>query len=246
VIPPVDPNDPLPEPEVVQLVDPTVEQLTALYEISFSGANIQRFSLGDRMAQIQQGLTGFVSQMTLAPAPTGKEVEGKELPPAFQPGPQNRWGVWVSGSGDFVHLSSTSDALGYDFTTGDISFGIDYLLITDHLAVGIFGGYSHTWANLQPSGSIGVNTGRGGVYATYFNQGWYVNAAAWGGGNSYSTSRQGLSGSANGDTSGAEVSTFGETRYDIHLGGLSFGPLASIQYTNVSIGGSVNKHHWFR
>ena len=35
--------------------------------------------------------------------------------------------------------------------------------------------------NLQPSGDIDVNTGRGGLYATYFDKGFYVNAAAYGG-----------------------------------------------------------------
>jgi hypothetical protein len=34
--------------------------------------------------------------------------------------------------------------------------------------------------NLQPSGDIHVNTGRGGLYATYFDKGFYVNAAAYG------------------------------------------------------------------
>jgi hypothetical protein len=76
-------------PEVVTIIDPTVEQLTSLYEVSFSGANMQRFNLGDRMFQIQQGMTGFVSPITPVPppAPTGKEInegkggEGKAPPP---------------------------------------------------------------------------------------------------------------------------------------------------------------------
>jgi outer membrane autotransporter protein len=220
--------------------------LTSLYEIPFSGANIQRFSLGDRMFQIQQGMTGFVSQIAPVPIPT-KETEGKgeegkkELPPAYQPSPQNRWGIWINGSGNWVNLDSTSDALGYRFTSGTVSVGVDYLVIPGHLALGAFGAYSHTRGDLSPTGSIEVNTGRGGVYATYFNQGWYVNAAAWGGGNSYSTSRQGILGSANGDTSGSEVSTFGEAGYVCHVGGLSFGPLVSMQYTNVSFD-SFNEH----
>jgi autotransporter-associated beta strand protein len=53
VVPPVNPNEPLPEPEVDQLVDPTAEELTSLYQIGFSAATMQRFSLGDRMFQIQ-------------------------------------------------------------------------------------------------------------------------------------------------------------------------------------------------
>ncbi|MGA8655972.1 MAG: autotransporter-associated beta strand repeat-containing protein, partial [Chthoniobacterales bacterium] len=56
-LPPVNPEAPIPEEDVVQLLDPTVEQLTALFEISFSGSNIQRFNLDDRMTQIQRSIT---------------------------------------------------------------------------------------------------------------------------------------------------------------------------------------------
>jgi outer membrane autotransporter protein len=154
LLPPLNPDEPISKEEVVQLLIPNVEQLSALYEIGFSAANMQRFNLGDRMFQIQQGMTGFVSPITPAPlpAPTGKEitegkgVEGKAPPPAQQPGPTNRWGIWANGWGDFVHLDSTSAAQGYNFTTGGMSAGVDYL-ITDHFAVGLFGGYSHTWVN---------------------------------------------------------------------------------------------------
>jgi len=235
-VPPVEPDEPLPEGVVVQLVDPTAEELTALYEIGFSGANIQRFSLGDRMFQIQQGTVEVVPTVTptLTTKEEGKEVEAKAPLPAPQPGP--RWGVWASGWGDWVNVDGTSTADGYNFTTGGMSAGVDYL-ITDHLAVGLFGGYSHTWVSFQPSGSASVNTGRGGLYGTYFDRGWWVNAAIWGGGSSYSTSRQAILGAANGDTGGAEFSTFGETGYDFHCGNLAFGPTVAMQYTYVSIGG---------
>ena len=244
LLPPLNPDEPISKEEVVKLVVPNVEQMTALYEIGFSAANMQRFNLGDRMFQIQQGMTGFVSPITPAPlpAPTGKEitegkgVEGKAPPPAPQPGPTNRWGIWANGWGDFVHLDSTSAAQGYNFTTGGMSAGVDYL-ITDHFAVGLFGGYSHTWVNFNSSGAADVNTGRGGLYATYFQQGWWINAAVWGGGNSYSTSRQALAGQANGETDGWELSTFGDAGYDFHCGDLSFGPTVSMQYTDVHIGG---------
>jgi uncharacterized protein YhjY with autotransporter beta-barrel domain len=244
LLPPLNPDEPISKEEVVQLLIPNVEQMTALYEIGFSAANMQRFNLGDRMFQIQQGMTGFVSPITPSPlpAPTGKEitegkgVEGKAPPPAQQPGPTNRWGIWANGWGDFVHLDSTSAAQGYNFTTGGMSAGVDYL-ITDHFAVGLFGGYSHTWVNFNSSGSADVNTGRGGLYATYFQQGWWINAAVWGGGNSYSTSRQALAGQANGETDGWELSTFGDAGYDFHCGDLSFGPTVSMQYTDVHVSG---------
>jgi outer membrane autotransporter protein len=100
----------------------------------------------------------------------------------------------------------------------------------------LFGAYAHTWTDLKP-GNVDVDTGRGGLYATWFDHGFWVNAGVWAGYNSYSTSRAGLLGPANGSTDGYEISTFGETGYDFHCGNLSFGPIAAMQYTNVHLNG---------
>jgi fibronectin-binding autotransporter adhesin len=230
-----------PAPPVVGVPDPTAEQLTALFEIPFSGANIQRFNLDDRMTQIQRGLAGFVSPPPPAPPPaTGKEALGKETagkaPPPPPPAPAPRWGVWANGWGEFANVDDAGLAKGYRFTTGGMSAGIDYR-ITEHLAVGLFGGYSHTWTDFRP-GNADVDTGRGGLYATYFDPtGWWVNVGAWGGYNSYSTSRHTLLGLANGSTEGYEVSTFGDAGYNIYCGNLTFGPIVSMQYTTAHISG---------
>jgi outer membrane autotransporter protein len=214
-----------------------------MFEIPFSGANTQRFNLTDRMTQIQRGSTGFVSAVppTPAPIPTGKEIWEKEVvPPALVPGPTNRWGVWVNGWGDWVNVNDDNGAKGYNFTTGGVSVGVDYR-ITDNLAVGIFGAYAHTWTSLNP-GSIDVNTGRGGLYATYWNQGFYINGGVYAGGNSYDTSRGELTNTlANGSTSGYEVSTFVGTGYDFHFGDLSLGPVFAAQYTTVHIDGFTER-----
>jgi fibronectin-binding autotransporter adhesin len=238
-LPPVDPGEPIPPKFLLSFLDPTVEQLTSMFEIPFSGANTQRFNLTDRMTQIQRGSTGFVSAVppTPAPIPTGKEIGKKEVvPPALVPGPTNRWGVWVNGWGEWVNVNDDNGAKGYNFTTGGVSVGVDYR-ITDYLAIGLFGTYAHTWTSLNP-GSIDVNTGRGGLCATYWNQGFYINGAIYGGYNSYDTSRGELTNTlANGSTSGYEVSTFVDTGYDFHFGDLSFGPVFAAQYTNVHVDG---------
>jgi outer membrane autotransporter protein len=242
-LPPVDPDNPIPVPEEIAILDPTAEELTSLYEISFSGANIQRFNLDERLTEIQRGSTGFSSNTSVYNSPTsydGKrsvadEKSGKETPPIPQPTPQNRWGVWSTGWGDFVDVQGSNIAKGYNFTTGGVTVGIDYRIM-DHLAIGVFGSYAHTWTDLNP-GSVDVNTGRGGLYATYFNHGFYVNAAAFGGYNSYDTSRAGLLGFASGNTDGGEFSTFVDAGYDLHLGNFTIGPIAALQYTYVSVSG---------
>jgi autotransporter-associated beta strand protein len=175
-LPPVNPQKSLLS-FLLKVLNPTAEQLTSLFEIPFSGANTQRFNLDNRFAEIQRGSTGFVSPLPTVPT-TGKETvfqkDGKTVsqPPVFQPGPQNRWGVWVNGWGDFVSVDNDNSAKGYNFTTGGGSVGIDYR-ITDSLAVGIFGSYAHTWTDLKP-GDVNVNTGRGGLYASYWNKGFYI------------------------------------------------------------------------
>ena len=237
-LPPVQPGEPLPPSFLLPVLDPTAEELTSLYQIGFSAENMQRFNLGDRMFQIQQSvvLPPPVSPYQPSYTKEGKEVEGK-APPAPPPIPINRWGVWASGWGDFGNVDSTSAAQGYRFTLGGVSAGVDYLLIPNHWAVGLFGGYSHSWVHLTPSGSADANTGRGGLYVTYFNQGWWVDVAGWAGGTNYSTSRQGILGMANGSTSGWEASTFGEAGKDFLCGNFTFGPVVAMQYTNVHVNG---------
>jgi outer membrane autotransporter protein len=154
--------------------------------------------------------------------------------PILQRAAENRWGVWVTGFGDFVNVDGDGNANGYNFTTGGVSLGIDYR-ITDQLAIGVMGDYSHTWTSLDPSGHIDVDSGRGGVYATWFNHGIYFNGAIYGGHNNYDSSRASLGGLATGSTEGSEWSAFIGGGYDFHLGALTAGPIASLQYTDVGI-----------
>jgi outer membrane autotransporter protein len=174
------------------------------------------------------------------PAPTGKEVtegkgvvvgkEIKEAPTAaLQPAPGNRWGVWITGFGDFVNLDNEGSVQGYNFTNGGVTIGVDYRL-TDNVVIGFMGGYAHSWTDLNPSGTTDVNTGWGGGYAGYFGQGLYIVGAIFGGADSFSTTRATfLGGSATGNSSGYVFSAFAAGGYDFHLGQLTIGPTAALQ-----------------
>ena len=104
-LPPVNPEEPIPPKFLLSFLDPTVEQLTSMFEIPFSGANTQRFNLTDRMTQIQRGSTGFVSAVppTPAPIPTGKEIWEKRGCPSslgtWSDQPLGRLGEWLGRLG---------------------------------------------------------------------------------------------------------------------------------------------------
>jgi outer membrane autotransporter protein len=241
---------------LISLLDPNVEQLTAPFEIWFSEATTQRFNIENRFDDIIAGSTGFVSNVNdPTPAPTGKEVtegkgvvvgkEIKEAPPSpLQPAPGNRWGVWVTGFGDFVNVDNEGSVQGYNFTNGGVTIGVDYRL-TDNVVIGLMGGYAHSWTDLNPSGTTDVNTGWGGGYAGYFGQGLYIDGAIFGGADSFSTTRATfLGGSATGNSSGYVFSTFAAGGYDFHLGQLTIGPTAALQYSSEEIN-SFTEHGSF-
>src|SRR5260221_11890246 len=64
-------------------------------------------------------------------------------------------------------VDSDFNARGYRFTTGGLDLGADYRILST-LALGVMGVYVHSWTDLRP-GPISVNSGRVGLYATYFN-----------------------------------------------------------------------------
>jgi outer membrane autotransporter protein len=229
---------------LVPVVNPNVEQLAAPFDIWFSLANTQRFNLEARFDDVIAGSTGFVSNITPALPPTGKEVvgekgvaSGKEEAPPSPSARECRWGVWVTGYGDFVNVDSEGPAKGYDYTNGGVTVGADYR-VTDHFLIGIMGGYAHTWTDLKPSGSVGVDTGWGGLYVGYFNEGFYVLGAAFGGGNTFDTTRAALVGPpATGSSDSQELSTFLSGGYDFHFKHLTIGPTVAMQYSYMNISG---------
>jgi outer membrane autotransporter protein len=217
------------------------ESLTSFYEFSFSGANLQRLTLENRLDEIR------AEGGSLNPTPVsgniglekGSSFDGKTaknpVEPVLQPERRPALSLWASGFGDFVNVDSDSNARGYRFTNSGFDLGFDYRFL-DHFAVGVMGNYTYTWADLRP-GSVAVNSGRGGLYATYFTGGYYLNLGAYGGYNTYDSNRRGLGGNATGNTDGEEWSGFVSTGYDFHHGDLTIGPIASLQYINVYVNG---------
>jgi outer membrane autotransporter protein len=221
------------------------EQLASVFNITVSLANVQSANLERRMDDVRAGSTGFNSAgFTMngstpnfsggLAGPTG--VEGKSGPSVLTPIPENRWGVFAAGLGEFTHVDSTDNARGYDLQTGGVTLGVDYR-IGSNFAVGLIAGYAHTNADLPNSGNMDVNSGKFGLYGTAFSGGFYLDSAVTGGISEYDSHRTALLGTASGSTDGGDLNVLVNGGYDLKKGGLSIGPTASFQYTYVSFNG---------
>jgi outer membrane autotransporter protein len=214
--------------------------LTSIFHIAKSLANIQTANTERRMDEIHAVLEAHtaipinsvnVSAGTGARGPVGKR--SKEIAPAGD----ERWGTWFSGSGEFTHVGSTTNAAGFNLDSGGVTAGVDYLF-TDHFAAGISLGYMNTTASLSNGGKVDVDGGRVGCYATYYDRGFHVDASVSGGPNGYKTRRTMPNNTvATASPGGTEVNLLLSTGYDWKFGGLTIGPTATFQYTNVQLDG---------
>jgi outer membrane autotransporter protein len=110
--------------------------------------------------------------------------------------------------------------------------GVDYR-VTDHWAIGLSGGYTHTTGELVNDGRLNTDGGRMGLYTTYYTNGFYVDAAASGGWNNYDTRRTAFLGQETGSTDGAEFNGMVAAGYDWKQGCWLIGPVASFEYDYV-------------
>jgi autotransporter-associated beta strand protein len=227
-------------PHDLELIAPT--EISSINATAVSVAKVQIANVAMRLAAVHAGSTGFssaglsinsgsVSFESLA-GPSGSE--GKSGPAVFAPTPDNRWGVFLTGLGEFTDIDSTTEAPGYNVNTGGFTFGVDYRL-TPNFAIGLTGGYAHTNINLDAGGNINVNGGKLGAYVTIFGNGFYLDGAVTGGPSGYQTRRTALLGTASGNTGGADFNAMVAAGYEWTIGNLSIGPTASFQYSYVGL-----------
>lgn len=227
------------------------EEMASVYRLGVSLSDVQARNVQRRTADLRAGTSGFSASgfQTTGGAnysgglagpngSTGKD--GKDGKSADQPDPERRWGTFITGVGDFAHVGDSGNARGYDLNTGGVTVGADYKL-TPHIAVGVTAGYAGTNANLTDDGRLLVNSGRLGVYGTYYTGGYYADAAVTGAATNYSTRRSSLEGVASGSTQGGSMDVLVNTGYDWRMDALTIGPTASFQYTYVGIDGFTER-----
>lgn len=233
-------------PQKLERIVPT--DLLSMFDASIASSQVQASNLERRMGELHNGATGCSanglslsdSHGTRSFSADGKQAiaaNGKELEPA----PINeRWGFFVNGSGEFVDEKSTSLACGTDFNTGGITTGADYRL-GKNAAVGVTAGYANTSTDGRGDGTVNIDSGKLGLYGTYFEDGFFLNSALGGGFNSYDTKRDTLGGMARGDTGGTDFNTLLGSGYTCNTGAFSFGPIASMRYSWVGIDGFTER-----
>jgi len=218
------------------------EELTAIFQSSIALSNVQTANIERRMDDIRTQSVA-PSAGSLAAAGSGPSYSGGLSGPTgkrskeIEPPDDERWGVFLTGTGEFTHVGSTTNSSGYHFDTAGVTGGVDYR-VSAKFAIGLDFGYVGTTSSLANGGKIDTDGGRLGLYATYFDQGFHVDAAVTGGLNSYNTRRTTPNNTAaTGSPDGSEINVMVSAGYDWKVGGLTVGPTASYQYTNVHMNG---------
>ena len=218
------------------------EEFAAFFQNSVALANVQTANLGRRMDDIRNQASA-PSASGLAAAGSGPSYSGGLSGPSGKRSKEvaapndERWGAFLTGSGEFTHVGSTTNAAGYRFETAGVTGGLDYR-VNDHFAIGMNFGYVGTTSTLVNGGKIETDGGRLGLYATYFDKNFHVDAAVTGGLNSYETRRTTPNNtSAIASPEGSEINVLIAAGYDWKVGKFTVGPTASYQYTNVHTDG---------
>jgi uncharacterized protein YhjY with autotransporter beta-barrel domain len=164
-----------------------------------------------------------------------KDMKSMSQPPAYT----DPWNFFVRGNVILAQGFSSADVAHFDDNTESVVLGTDYR-INPNLLVGLTAGYGHTDVTLDENGSSAtVDSYSPGLYASYADKGWYADLTGDYVHNAYTQSRViGFLGqTANSAPEGNEGLANIDGGYDFHRGALTFGPLAGLQYTHLTVDG---------
>jgi uncharacterized repeat protein (TIGR01451 family) len=260
-------------------------QATAIQQTGLLFAGAQFTSLGARLAQLRQGVSGvsFAGLDTGSPAqgsfaelyqaltnPAGAAPSGGTRGDGTQPATtgggsgdsnpsgelQSRWGFFVNGNLRRGTQDTTTDEQGFNFQSNGVTAGLDYRL-TNHFVLGIAGGHANANTDFTDgSGRLDSRNNSGSLYATYYNDAWYVDVIGTYALLNYNVSRTTtyqidasltpqptncVSGTCSVDTTGATDArqlSFGTSGgYTFHFGGLELGPDIALDYVHLAVNG---------
>lgn len=216
-------------PGMYDLIAP--DELTAIYQIAFSASEIQNANVRRHLDRVRQG-SSFERQHTT----TSTDSKGGMTQQTVMTQESNLWSIFVEGTGGSASVDGDGNASGYDFDTWGATLGASKR-VSDNFAFGVLGSYGDSDASLVNGGNIDAESYKFAVYATWFNDGFFVDGLLGAGYNSYDTRRSALLGFAEGSTNAWEFNAMINTGYDFSSGNWTFTPTASLAYTRVNLDG---------
>ncbi|MEI9999352.1 MAG: autotransporter domain-containing protein [Verrucomicrobiota bacterium] len=167
----------------------------------------------------------------------GIDTKEMKLGPYGNVAPYSPWNFYVRGNVILAQGFSQADQPHFDDNSASVDLGADYRFSPNFL-IGLTASYAHTDATLDDFGSSAtVDSYSPGLYAAYADGGWYANFVGRYSYNSYTEARSiaFLGETANGATDGHEGMADLDGGYDFHSGALTYGPLAGLQYTHLTV-----------
>jgi len=152
----------------------------------------------------------------------------------LSPALDNPWGVYMEGNATYLDVNSDGNTGGYHLFGGGLAVGLDRR-INEYLILGGTIGCTEDKASLSGNGHVDVDSGQGGLYAVWMDDGLHLEGMGVMGYSSYKTVRQGLGGDASGQTDGTVWSGLLSGGYDWHLSHWNLGPQALFQYSSMKI-----------
>ena len=210
-------------------------------------------NITSRMAALRSGATGIsVAGLTLQyqelTLPGGMFTDDSDTLSGGSAGSDDtlligKLGIFINGSVSFGDKATTSNELGFDIDTKGLTVGVDYRF-SDKLVVGGAIGYADNKTDFDRNrGSMDMDGYTLSIYSTYYHdENTYLDAIGSVGWNDFSNRRAvdiGIVGipeaEVNGDTNGQKYALSIGGGYDFYHKGLSFGPVARINYINTDI-----------
>jgi outer membrane autotransporter protein len=217
-------------PGIYDLIAP--DELTAIYQMGFTSSEIQNTNIKRHLERVRQGSSTQTQYTQTLTDSKGGMVQQETM----MMSDSKRWTAFFEGTDGSVSIEGDYNSSGYDFDIRGANLGADYR-VSDRLSVGIMGSYADSNASLINGGSIEAESFNGAIYATCYDEAFYVDALLGSGYHSYDTRRDGLLGVTEGSTNAWEIDAILNTGYDIKMGSWTCGPTASVAYTRMMLDG---------
>ena len=210
------------------------EEYTSVFDTAYAIAHLQNQAITNHLASIQAGEPGLsLGLVSLAMASGGKSTtDGKDSKIVNQPVVDNRWGFFATANGDFTDITGDTNANGFQYATEGLTLGVDYRVLPQ-LVLGAYLAYEHSYTTLINNGALDANGITGGLYGSWFSQGFYVNGIVGGGYSGFTARRQSVGGFTRGDGDNTLLNAAINGGYDMHYGAWTFGPQLGIEYDDV-------------